>query len=290
MVNKIENCINVRVDAAKIVTNVFKKANNNSELDIATKVHNILASDNTLLSPGWYTPPPNGIGMLFGSPKDNYKRLFFRTLRDQEFWPSSKYCLDKETVGIIYVSPVTSKGVLADWGCTFYSGDNVKVQNHLVNCLDTVEKLAEYAQVGKKFSDISIFAEDLFKKQRIASNFIIVTTKKDTKGINCGHDAPFSHQEPTNSEFKILNSKDVNKINNLISQKRLFIGSDEDYIIPKTIAFTAELRMQSMDDPLSPNVFFHLIVSFDNGIKKISANYNSFFKAMGMDYIQSKYG
>ncbi|MBI2798648.1 hypothetical protein HYX70_05185 [Candidatus Saccharibacteria bacterium] len=86
-----------------------------------------------------------------------------------------------------------------------------------------------------------------------------------------------------------MNRGDKVEVNKLISSKRVFINADEEKVIPATIAFTAEMRVRSANDPSLPNIYFHTIVSFVNGQKAITSNFNPLFRAIGMNYIKSKF-
>ena len=287
--SSIQQCQQLRAAAASILTDILPNANGRSELSVADEFKQRLLDQHKLLSVGWYCPPRDGIGMLFGDPNDDYARLNFDSLRSEKYWASDEYTCNDETVGIVYVSPVTPDGIIADWGCTFYRGKNEKIKNHMVNCLQTVEQLAEFPQVGMQYSDISYFAEGLFARQGLVSNFILLTNHKNGTGINCGHSVPWTDKPTTAADKRVFASGDIEAINKQISTARLFVSADEHAVIPQTAAFTAELRLQSASDSSLPNVFIHLIVGFEDGQKTITANFNEFFQAMGMDYIRSKY-
>jgi len=285
-----ESCLELRARLADTMTGVLTTAEGQSEEQVAQNLKTQLASIPGVLPAGWYSPPPTGIGMLFADPHDNYRRGRFDSLRNEQYWPKADYKLGDETIGILYASPVwATSGIIGDWGATLYRGKDTAIQQHLVNCLEAVEEMSEYAQVGMQLGDMSRFADTMLKKRGLASDRVVLTSKTDVTGINCGHTIPWTDSPPTAEEARVLESGAQRAINQLISSKRVFINANETMVIPKTIVFTSELRLESTKDPQLPNGYFHMLVSFLEGEKTIAADFNAFFKAMGMDYIRSKF-
>src|SRR3989338_9581860 len=101
--NNLDICKQTRKAAADSLKNAFEKVLNNnqpiSEVDLRDMWLLELRKHQEIFPDGWYTPPPHGIGVLFGTP-ENTKRINFPTLRTKDYWPRDDVFLDKKD-GII---------------------------------------------------------------------------------------------------------------------------------------------------------------------------------------------
>jgi hypothetical protein len=82
--------------------------------------------------------------------------------------------------------------------------------------------------------------------------------------------------------MEVIENRDFNELKDLISRKRINVNRFERFKIPTNIAFTCEARLEDSNNPSLPLVFFHLVVTFKEGKKKILADFNSIFEAVGM--------
>jgi hypothetical protein len=279
----------LRAEAGQVMTEVLRTAEGLNELGIADRLLNSVRSIPATLADGWYDPPAHGVAVLIGETKDDFERTRFDTLRKPEFAPSTAPVFTNETPAIVYASPIATGGMIGDWGLTIYAGTDTLIRQHFSNCLAAVEAVAEYARLGMTLGDISQYAGLLIAEKGLTNGRTILTNASSATGVNCGHTIPWSDTAPTEDELATIQSSDQQSINQLISSKRAFINEDETTLIEGHISFTTELRLESVDDPTLPNVFFHLLVSFGDGEKIISSNYSEAFAALGMDYLHSKY-
>ena len=78
------------------------------------------------------------------------------------------------------------------------------------------------------------------------------------------------------------------EIRETIKNNRIYINQVENFQIKDTCAFTVEARLADINDRELPNIFFHFIVTFNKGEKKILENFENIFKIANMDYIYDK--
>src|SRR4051794_4314832 len=112
--SSVEDRISSALEARKAVTEgllsvlepVLRHGESLSETQFHDRWVTELKSDGTVLPSGWYTPPPQGFAVLFGSGQ-NFSRTNFQSLRPETSWPQADRMLDLED-GLIslYASPV----------------------------------------------------------------------------------------------------------------------------------------------------------------------------------------
>lgn len=285
--DRINTCEKLRKETANVIAEILAEDKNISEIGFRNKLLEKLKNNKNIHERGWYEPPAFGIAVLFAD-AENPSRLLFDNLRKEEFWPKEENFFDKNGIGIVYASPVDKRtGIIGDLGLTIYGGKNLQIQNHIKNCLDVLEKVVEFIKIEMEFKEIHAFAQKTLEENKLNNNRTLTYT--DKIGTNIGHTVPWSYEYPQPMEEKIIQSGNISDIKNLISSKRVHISSKESFKVLPTIAFTVEIRAESNDNPSLPNVFFHFIVCFKNGKKKILGNFNSVFEALGMNFIKSKY-
>lgn len=147
--------------------------------------------------------------------------------------------------------------------------------------------MTEYAQVSMEFCELHHFAQKSFTRKGLTNARTVTWT--DKVGTNLGHTIPWSYEEPDDIEQQIITDRDFQKLSKLISEKRINVNRFEHFRITDDIAFTVEARLESMEDPSLPNVFYHLIVTYKDGKKIVLANFNKVFDAFGMVEIRSRY-
>ena len=277
MSDLIDAIIETRKTAEQIVIKSLTNINNASEFELRERILALIKTHNELYPTGWYAPPPSGISVLFDTAP--FKRLQFESLRNEESFPSEESIFEKESVGIIYLSPVDLKtNMIGDIGFTIYHGNDERIKKHIDKCYHTTLAMAEHAKVGMKFKDLYSFAMDLFKQELKIIGWM-TTTSDPNLGINLGHTVPGSFDNNLNFGNSF---EDILKT---IKNNRIYINNVEDFEIPETCAFTVEARLADINNPDLPNIFFHFIVVFNKGEKTILNNFENIFKIANMDYI-----
>ena len=277
MSDLIKTIIETREIASQIAVQSLIDMDGISEVDLRDKIFSQTSKYDNLFPKGWYDPPAGGVGILFD--KEPFKRLQFDSLRNSESWPNESSKFEKETVGIVYLSPVDKKtGMIGDIGFTIYNGESEEIKQHIKKCFNTTLAVAEHAQVGMKFSELYEFAMKQFTNEVKIIGWM-TTTSDPLKGINLGHTVPGSYT----GDFSP--SESFNEVKKEITTKRIYINIAESFEIPETCAFTVEARLADDNKPHLPNVFFHFIVTFSKGEKKILKNFEDIFKIAKMDYI-----
>lgn len=255
-------------------------------------MHDALAqrvSKNPGLHPsGWYDPPADGVSVLFGSSTDP-SRLHFDSIRKEKFAASDKRKINDDTVGFVYLSPTDkTTGMIGDFGLTFYRGDNQQVQACLKRALMATEDVVEHAAVGMRFCDLADFAQQTLLRYELKRGEM--TLVYDTADVNFGHTIPWSYEGPTPAEQAAIQNSPISKLKDVIARKRLYLSPQETWTIPKTCAFTVEPRVIDVDTSgIHHFGYYHIIVAFQNGKKHVAANFNPLFKALGMDFIRSRF-
>jgi hypothetical protein len=283
----IDTCAQIRSDAAEAICSMFLPEKI-SERKFCQNLQNELAKNPKLYPQGWYVPPPFGLAALFGAAEDGYERLKFDTLRKEQFWPRDDIVLDKNGTGIIYASPVDLEtGIIGDFGITICLSNDQRIINHMHNCLHLLETAAEQAEIGMQFRELHELTQKLFAQNGLTNARTVTWT--DKTGTNLGHTIPWSDEEATDLERQIIDSRDIKKLRQLISEKRINVNRIEPFRIKDNMAFTLEARLESKEYPLLPNVYYHLIVTCKDGKKTVLANFNKVFDFFGMAEIRSRY-
>ncbi len=277
MSNLIEAIVKTRKAAAEVAVKSLAGMDHLSEAQLRDRIlSNVLVHDN-LFPKGWYDPPPAGVGILFDTAP--FKRLQFQSLRNPICFPNEQATFENESVGIVYLSPIDREtNMIGDIGFTIYNGSNQKIKEHIKKCYYTTRAVAEHATAGMKFSELYSFAMDLFKNELTMVAWM-TTTSDPNLGINLGHTLPGSFKQ----DFSFGDS--FEEVREAITKNRIYINQSEHFEIPQTGAFTVEARLADMNDPEMPNAFFHFIVTFSKGEKRILENFEDVFKTAKMDYI-----
>ena len=279
----IDAVIKTREITADIFAKILVDIDKNSEIEVRKKILSEVKNHDELFPLGWYDPPAGGVGVLFDDQKP-FKRLQFDSLRKSEYWPNETSKFKKETVGMIYFSPVDCKtNMIGDIGFSVYKGENAEIKKHIKICYSAILNVAEHAEVGMSFSELCIFAKQLFQnKFKITKWITLFLHPLSEDGVNLGHTVPGTFE--TNFDF----GKSFGEVRETIRTKRIFINSGEKFKIPETCAMTIEVRLADAEKEYLPNVYFHFIVCFDKGKKIILENFSEIFKVVGMNYMQEK--
>ena len=278
LIKAIEDTRNI---ASSVVLKCLDSINGATEKEIRDKVLVELSKYDQIFPLGWYDPPYAGVAVLFGN--KTYDRLKFESLRDPAYLANDSHIYNKESVGILYLSPVDRQtGIIGDFGLTIYNGNNETIRKHIRHCYDLLFEVANYANVGMSFSSLYDYAIKTFidkghKKIAWMSTTIWEETGDNKRKINFGHTVPGSY-----GDLNLGNSFD--EIKESIRVNRLFIEDGENFMIPETCGFTLEFRLTDEGGSM-PNTHFHLMIVFENGERKILSNFNEIFIKMGMDYM-----
>lgn len=273
----IDAVIRTRELGARAIAESVTGIPGSSESSFRDALMKRLAHEAELYPEGWYDPPPGGVAVLWSEPP--FARLQFDSLRPESSWPSEASVFSEESVGMVYLSPVHKEtGMLGDIGLTLYRGTDERVRNHIRTCYETVRGLAERAEAGMQMKELfEVAMDDVFKKG--GRHIGWMSTSHDPLQVNLGHTAPGSYGEP-------LPDGPFEEVREAIRTRRLYINAKEEFRIPTTCAFTVEARLTDETETM-PNTFFHLIVTFTQGKRRILTNFDGIFKAFGMDYMLS---
>ncbi len=277
----------VRTLASEAIEKSFTESRM-SEHDVKENIKKNLFSNSSLLAEGWYSPPPYGVGVLCAERQKN-ERLKYSSLRNPEYWAQKDIFFGDDSLALLYASPVDRlTGIIGDTTLTVYNGKDVALQEHLKNGLTAIEEIVEGVRVGQSFKEIFNDAETIIKSHGLYFTRVIAST--GAQMANIGHTIPWSYEDMNAGEKEIFAKGPAEKVNDMISKKRKFVNAEETFVVPETCAFTIESKMQS-DDLTLPSVYFHIIVVFQNGQKKVCSNFNPIFRRFGMDsYLQCKFG
>lgn len=286
--SKLEVCRLTRALTARAfhisLDELLQKSNPISEVNLRDNWWAEMKKSQNIFPNGWYMPPPNGIGVLFGT-EDNYQRMNYQSLRPPESWPQNDIILNKEK-GIIYVyaSPVDkATGIIGDWGMTIYFGKDPDIIRHLKQCFHLNHQVLEHAQSGMSFAELTKHATNMFLEQGLSNQ---ITSTTDSAGVNIGHTIPASYEQWTPEELTIFASKDWQKIFTMISKKRKFLNSQEPLLIKQGMAFTVEQRLTKPSVPKIPMSSFHTIALIhQDGRKELLTNFDDIFRLTDMNYM-----
>lgn len=277
MSDLIDSIINTRETTAGIFAKSLANIDGLSEVEIAKKILAEVEKHKEIYPEGWYNPPAGGVGILFDH--EPFKRLEYDSLRKPEYWPKEDSHFEKETVGLVYFSPIDRKtNMIGDIGFTLYVGDNSEIKQHIKNSYNAILEIAKYAEIGMRFPELCEYANNSFQDKFEMTRWATVNYNKD-HNTNLGHTIPGSFE----NDFTFGNT--FEEIKETIKTKRVAFVETENFEIPKTCAFTVETRLSDKNNPNLPTVYFHFIVCFDNGKKTILENFDKIFTVVGMDYM-----
>lgn len=294
---KLKICKQTRKYAADALYKVLKEllpaAQPISEVLLRDAWLTELRKNNDIFSDGWYTPPPHGIIALF-SDDQNVERISYKSARPEKNWPKNDtYLNSKNGIIYLYASPVDkNSGIIGDFGITLYFGNKPEIKTLLKTCLRLDKEIFEFSKLGMELSEITLFTEKRLKHygmQNMIESITDTAIIKNKTAISIGHTIPFSNENSSNSENKILKNglTDWEKAKDMISNKRIFVNSLEKFKIKPACAFTIEPRSKIINKPYLPtSLSYHTIAVFKtDGSKELLTNFDNLFKLAGMDYI-----
>ncbi len=286
--DRIDASIRLRQCASEAIAKVLRDNPGLSEVEFCNELAKGFFTGEKVHKEGWYNPPPLGISALFCNERDT-KRTYFTTLRNEEYWPKEQNFYTKESLGFIYASPVDIEtGMIGDTGLMFYNGKDEEILNHLRQSFKINEMVAEYAEVGMSFGELNSYCRKLMTECGYNIPYWVSTTDKLIHNI--GHTVPWSYEEPSEEEQRIIKGHDFQLLKDTISKKRIFLNAGEEFKIPKTICFTVEIRAEDKARPHLPATYSHLMVAFKDGKKQIIGGFDPILQAAGMSgSMESKY-
>lgn len=272
----------------KVIQKILEENLSPTEAEIRDMWLFELRKNDDIFKDGWYSPPPNGIGLLMATDNDGEdSRLNYKSLRPEKIWPRKDIKLNLEN-GIIYAysSPVDKKtGIIGDFGITLYFGEKKEIINHLVLCRKIVQQVFEYVKIGLTFSDIAKYMKGLITMYDL--NNLIECKTSPSSADDVGHTIPFIMENISRKEMEILKSENHDEIKRMISEKRIFARASEDQVVENGMAFTIEPRPRVVNNPKIPMVSFHSIcVIHENGEKELITNFDDLFDLAGMGYMK----
>src|SRR3989344_4042084 len=271
MISAIER---TRETAASILSSALTNFQGKTEQEIRDRILKEMARCTEIFPQGWYDPPPGGVSILIGK-----ERMEFDSLRKPEYWPRPDVRYTSDAPAMMYVSPVDrATQMLGDFGLTIYQGDDATLQSHVRRGLNTVLDIAQRANIGMSFADLYVAGREVLAQNRF-EHARISTITSNAGDSNFGHTVPWSNGETAPGELPI------DQLREKIRVARRFINPYEQYVIPPTCSFTVESRLLDPAKPALYNIFFHVIVTFSEGEKKVLTNFEEIFKQVGMKYM-----
>jgi len=254
-----------------------------SEQDLHKRWFEELARNGSIFPEGWYSPPPWGICVLFGTDA-NPDRLNYMSLRPEEMWAREDVFLDKQT-GIIYVyaSPVDRQtGIIGDFGMTIYFGEGQLIREHLAACYRLNREISQFVQVGTAFSEVYQFAQERMAELGFRNDILSVS---DPAGTNIGHTVPDPFYTWTEGERRVFESGEIRAIRDIISAKRRFVSSVESLQLASGMSITIEPRPRIDGRPDIPMVSYHTICSVYDDRTEFLTGFDEIFELVGMGYV-----
>ncbi|MFA5750888.1 MAG: hypothetical protein WCX79_01830 [Candidatus Paceibacterota bacterium] len=245
-------------EGKKISLKIFKETLN--ELEGKKGVSEILFRDlwlekarstSALTKNGWYTPPPDGIAILFGSDED-VERINFDSLRKKENWPSEKEIDWERGLLFAYSSFVDVKtGILGDFDITLYFGKDERVINHFRLCHKATREVIDELRLINSSKSLFETSQKIFSKYGLRNSVISVS---DSVSLDLGHSVPMIN--PLDIQDRILSSELIEKIRS----ERKFINNHSDWLLNGEEQFTIEPQFLSIENDELPQVCLHYLV------------------------------
>ena len=157
--NKLNVCKITREIVAdclyETLSELLKQTTQFSEVQLCDNWLAKIRTHKNIFPDGWYTPPPHGVIVLFGT-DDDIKRVSTASMRPQEFWPNDDIFFDKNKgIMFLYFSAVDKQtGIIGDFGMSLYFGKIQKIKDHLKLCFELDKKIFDYAQVGMRLCQL----------------------------------------------------------------------------------------------------------------------------------------
>jgi len=286
--NKLKINQSIRQKASLSCSNILKEVLQSSsaisEINFKNKWQDELDKFTDIEEGGWYNPPPDGFGVLFGKESD-IERLNYPSLRPQKYWPKDNLYFDNTGLGYLYASPysiIECIPIIGDFGFSCYLGKVAKIRVHFKKSFEVLNKLIENIKAGISFKELFRISSEIIGRNDLQIYMLSITDKAE---ISIGHTIPFITKDPNPKQQKDINSANPQAIHNIISRSRKFISSQEKYIISNNCAFTFEPRFISSKNSSLPMFSFHTTIQFVSGKKVVLSNMDKIINLLEMEWI-----
>lgn len=218
----------------------------------------------------WYVPPPNGTTVLSGS--CGFGRLGLQSFRPEHAWPEDLPVTEEPAT--FYTSPVSSSGIIEDFGLTLYRGDRQEVRDHIQDVANLVAELTEFVEPGMCYADLYREARDRWEAAGLRND---IASSTDAAGTNIGHSIPFFGGGHDKRDRATVAPE-------LISKARMFVSAANTELVADTCAFTIEPRLGA---PGLPVAWFHVVVTFVAGRKRVLTEFGPVFRLPGLEWFSN---
>lgn len=211
----------------------------------------------TMSSGGWYTPPENGLSVLFAS-AENPIRVNFGSLRDQKSCPSYKICDWNEGIILVYASHVyLPLGLPGDFATTFYLGSNPVMRQYFRDAFDIARQIAEQATRMEFSNEVYDFAAQLLANHDLEG---ITKSYTDPTTQNIGHTLPVLSKV---SPSRHLTAEDVESTR----IRRMFVNQTSTWCLKSNGQFTVEPQIiKASYSQEFPKLMLHYVVDPSTGV------------------------
>nr|BFE98405.1 hypothetical protein GCM10020241_00810 [Streptoalloteichus tenebrarius] len=227
-----------------------------TEIDFRDQWHRRIAASGEMTWEGWYTPPSNGMAVLFASGADA-SRVHFRTFRDRESYVSSRVIDWADGVILGYASNVhRMTGLPGDFATTVYLGEQPRIIEHFRRARAVCRDIIAAADGNMTAGELHRVGMRLLAERGLAG-----TTHSDTdpNGDNIGHTLPRLPVVPVGFT---LRPEQVDRLRH----GRKFLRRDGDWRLDSVNQFTIEPQVVSSADASLPKVMLHYVVSMRDGV------------------------
>src|ERR1039457_1736150 len=212
-----------------------------------------LSDQQQLTVSGWYEPPPDGIGLLFGH-DDAEIPFSFSSLRPEGYWPSERTMNWRRGLMYAYCSPVDiTNGLPADFGVTLYFGSDARIRSHIAAALSLTRDVIGMITPRTMARPLFFSSERLFRGAGVRNNGASVT---ESVPVDLGHSLPRVHS----SDF--VKGRLLTSVGKAALQKgRQFISESADWPLARAGQVTIEPSLVSVTNPSLPQVSPHYVVA-----------------------------
>ncbi len=260
----MNNAKKYSLEAFRQTLNELKGREGITEISFRDNWLNKLKNISNITRNGWYSPPPEGIAVLFASDK-NIERINFESLRNEANWPSDKIIDWDNGLLFAYESFVdTETGLLGDFDITLYFGKDPDMINHFKLCHKATLEVIEASRTINSSKILFEKSQDIFSKYSLKNSIVSIT---DSSSLDLGHSTPVV--DINDIKDKTLSKETIEYIRN----NRKYISGHSDWNLDNEVQFTIEPQLVSINNKRLPQVCFHyLIKKTENNITIMNEN------------------
>lgn len=231
-----------------------------------------LALDRTIISDGWYQPPPRGAVVLAATAHDP-GRISFSTLRDQEYWPAARSIRWRDGLLYVYCSPVSRReGLPGDFAVTLYFGQDPRLRQHFMAAHRAVSQLLQSIQHNETPAALFSRSQVMFARYHLRNTVMSVS---DTTPLNLGH--TFPSIEPAQLADHLSDDQ-----RELMRNERLFLNEQSEWVLEEGVQFTIEPQLRSTETPDLPQVAFHYLLRTKGATVELQADVDDILGRYGL--------